>query len=451
MPPPSSIPSPAHPTSTLPLPSQSNQGPPASYPAAPTQASIRALALSSGFIEAGMVSLPHTDADKDASRFTEFITSGHAGTMAYLARRNEHGKLLRSSTQLPFPWARSAIVCLAGYHSAQPLSTDPAPPNSIPGAGWIARYAWSGERQQDGSTRPADYHKFLLRRLKLLESALHATHGYFESRAYVDTGPVSERSLARAAGVGWTGKNTCLIHPKLGSWSFLAVLITSLELPPASAPLVVPDRCGSCRRCIEACPTQALIEPYRMDASRCISYLTIEHRGEIAAELLPGMGRQVFGCDICQDVCPYNRKAPIQIAQPAQPALPALDQSDGVVATREQLVNPALDWLAELDYAAFERLFNGSPVRRAGFEGFRRNIAIAMGNSGLTKFTPWLRRWATDPGLIRPQDRKAAINGPALKKSGLLGSRASWGRFQRLIWFVPGGTPYLITCCALLT
>ena len=149
----------------------------------------------------------------------------------------------------------------------------------------------------------------------------------------------------------------------------------------------MPDRCGSCRRCLEACPTGALTAPYQMDAARCISYLTIEHRGAIDAGLMEGMGRQVFGCDICQDVCPWNRKAPVS----ADPELEA----------RAELVNPALEWLAAMDEAEFERRFNGSPVRRAGFLGLRRNVAIAMGNSGLRRFAAWLEEWAgaADEGL----------------------------------------------------
>jgi len=324
-----------------------------------------------------MVALPHSETKRDAARFAEFVEKGRAGSMHYLARRDEAGALVRSRVDVPFPWARSAIVCLASYHADAPLSTAAAPD----GAGWIARYAWSGRRDEKGAMRPSDYHKVLLKRLRALEAQLHGAFGEFESRAYVDTGPVVERSIARAAGLGWTGKNTCLIHPKLGSWNFLAVLVTSLELGADQAPLTVPDRCGSCRRCLEACPTQALIQPYQMDATKCISYLTIEHRGEIAEDLQPGMGRQVFGCDICQDVCPWNRRAP-------------LGWADADLAAREELVNPDLEWLAGLEEADFERLFNGSPVRRAGFWGIRRNIAIAMGNSGLSRFLPRLERWA---------------------------------------------------------
>jgi epoxyqueuosine reductase len=343
----------------------------------PSQQRVRELARSAGFTEAGIVGLPHARTERDAARFTEFIAKGYAGSMAYLGRRNEQQELVRSRIDLPFPWARSVVVCLASYHSDAPLSTSPA----TPGAGWIARYAWSGRKDPKGETRPSDYHKVLLKRLRALEGAMHAAFGEFESRAYVDTGPIVERAAAHAAGLGWTGKNTCLIHPKFGSWNFLAVLVTSLELPSHEAPLTIPDRCGSCRRCLDACPTQALIEPYQMDATRCISYLTIEHRGAIDENLLAGMGRQVFGCDICQDVCPWNRKAPINLGDPD-------------LAPREPLINPDLAWLADLAEADFERLFNGSPVRRAGFLGLRRNIAIAMGNSGLRRFVPWLERWA---------------------------------------------------------
>jgi len=303
--------------------------------------------------------------------------------MNYLSRANEDHELIRARVATPFPWARSAIVCLANYNSAQPKSTDPAPAN----AAWIARYAWSSRVDANGKRRPSDYHKVLLKRLKALDARLREAFGAFESRAYVDTGPVVERSLATAAGLGWTAKNTCLIHPKLGSFVFLAVLLTSLEVEAEQNALMIRDHCGTCRRCIEACPTNALDAPYQMDATRCISYLTIEHRGPIAPELMEGMGRQVFGCDICQDVCPWNRKAPIAI--------------DTELEARAELVNPALEELAALDEKAFEEKFNGSPVRRAGFVGMRRNIAIAMGNSGKREFISLLRAWAdaADEGL----------------------------------------------------
>jgi epoxyqueuosine reductase len=344
---------------------------------------VRTLALQAEFTEAGLVALPYANQDRDATRFEEWVRAGRAGTMRYLERRDESGLLLRARIETPFPWARSAVVCFANYNSPQPRSTEPA----AEGLGWIARYAWSSKVDEEGNRRPTDYHKVLLKRMKTLELRLREQLGAFTARAFVDTGPVVERALATAAGLGWTGKNTCLIHPKLGSYGFLAVLLTSLEVAEGKAPLAQPDRCGSCRRCLEACPTGALIAPYQMDATKCISYLTIEHRGVIAPELMKGMGRQAFGCDICQDVCPWNRKAPVT----ANPELEA----------HRELVNPALEWLAAMDEVEFEKNFNGSPVRRAGFLGLGRNVAIAMGNSGLSQFAPLLKAWseAADDGL----------------------------------------------------
>jgi epoxyqueuosine reductase len=337
---------------------------------------VRVQALEAGFSEAGVVELPYAGTARDATRFEAWIGQGRAGTMEYLTRTGDDGRLVRARVETPFPWARSAIVCLANYNSAPPGSTAPAQP----GTGWIARYAWTSRLDPDGIRRPSDYHKVLLKRLRRLDSSLRAIFGEFESRAYVDTGPVVERSLATAAGLGWTGKNTCLIHPRLGSFGFLAVLLTSLPVEREEPLAVTPDHCGSCRRCIEACPTGALTAPYQMDATKCIAYLTIEHKGPIAAQLMEGMGRQVFGCDICQDVCPWNRKAPIG--------------GDADLEPRAELVNPGLDWLASLDESSFERVFNGSPVRRSGFLGLRRNLAIAMGNSGASQFGVRLRQWA---------------------------------------------------------
>jgi epoxyqueuosine reductase len=348
---------------------------------------VNELAREAGFDAAGWVALPHANDERDGARFAEWLQAGRAGTMSYLERQDEQGRLLRLSAKIPFSWVSSAVVCWANYNSADVRSTEPATTD----AGWIARYAWSSKLDERGSRRPSDYHKVLLKRMKRIEAALRAEFGEFEGRAFVDTGPVVERSLAVAAGLGWTGKNTCLIHPKLGSFGFLAVLLTSLEVIEEKVPTALPDRCGSCRRCIDACPTGALLAPYQMDAARCIAYLTIEHRGAIAPDLMSGMGRQVFGCDICQDVCPWNSKAVIGADPELQP--------------RAELINPLLEWLAGLDEAAFEANFNGSPLRRAGFTGFRRNVAIAMGNSGLHHFAPRLAEWtkAADEGL-----RKAA-------------------------------------------
>jgi epoxyqueuosine reductase len=347
------------------------------------QEAVRALALEAGFAEAGLVSLPYEKEERDAVRFEQWVRDGYAGTMRYLERVDEKGQLLRSRASIPFPFARSAIVCYANYNSAAPRSIEAAEA----GTGWIARYAWSSRKDVNGLRRPSDYHKVLKKRLAALEARLHEYYGAFEARGYVDTGPVVERSLATAAGVGWTGKNTCLIHPKLGSYGFLAVLLTSLQTQTEYRALTVADRCGTCRRCLDACPTGALIAPYKMDATRCISYLTIEHRGPIDASLMEGMGRQIFGCDICQDVCPWNRKSPVGLDTELEP--------------RAELVNPSLNWLAQIDEGQFEQLFNGSPVRRAGFQGLRRNVAIAMGNSGMDRFAPVLEQWAkaADEGL----------------------------------------------------
>ena len=347
---------------------------------------VRRLALEAGFADSGVVALPHLEEARDAARFSEWVDAGRAGTMRYLLRRNEGGELVRAKTAKPFPWARSAIVCFANYNAAHVRSTDPAAAD----AAWIARYAWSSRVDSNGVRRPSDYHKVLLKRLRNLEERLKGQLGDFETRAYVDTGPIVERALATAAGLGWTGKNTCLIHPKMGSYGFLAVLLTSLRVEEENATAaLVPDRCGTCRRCLDACPTGALVAPYQMDATRCISYLTIEHRGAVEENLMAGMGRQIFGCDICQDVCPWNspRRAPIS--------------ADPELAAREDLVNPTLEWLAALTEADFESKFNGSPVRRTGFAGLQRNIAIAMGNSGAQDYVPRLREWAeaTDAGL----------------------------------------------------
>jgi epoxyqueuosine reductase len=359
-----------------------------------TRQQARELALSAGFSEAGLIAIPYAAEERDAGRFAQWIRDGRAGTMRYLERTAEDGRLTRERVRVPFPWARSAVVCFSSYlYPSSPLSTK----TSEAWNAWIARYAWSSRINERGERRPSDYHKVLLKRLREVEARLHAQFGEFESRVYVDTGPVVERSLAVAAGLGWTGKNTCLIHPQHGSWGFLAVLITSLPVAESDSPLVIKDHCGTCRRCIEACPTNALDVPYRMDATRCIAYLTIEHKGPIAEELMPGIGRQVFGCDICQDVCPWNAKALRDVQNKGPIAV------DPELEPRPELINPALDWMGSLDDKSFEQLFNGSPVRRTGFWGLRRNVAIAMGNSGLPQFATKLEEWASaaDEGLYR--------------------------------------------------
>ncbi|HEX5234599.1 MAG TPA: tRNA epoxyqueuosine(34) reductase QueG [Silvibacterium sp.] len=335
---------------------------------------VNTLAQQAGFALGGIAAVPRVDSDvgrEERTRFEQWIAGGAAGEMEYLNRRNDEGELVRSSLHAVFPWAKSVIVCAANYNGGQPRSIDPA----AEGTGWIARYAQTGAE----GTRPSDYHKVLLKRLQVLEGTLKQHAGAFESRCYVDTGPVVERVYARYAGIGWTGKNTCILNQQLGSWIFLGVILTSIEAQPEELPQLAADRCGSCTRCIDACPTDALT-PYKMDATRCIAYLTIEKRGSIPEELREGIGRQVFGCDICQDVCPWNAKAPAS--------------NDAELAPREALVNPALDWLAAMDEAEFGRWFYGSPVKRAKFHGFRRNVAIAMGNSGRDEFLQRLGEWA---------------------------------------------------------
>jgi epoxyqueuosine reductase len=357
---------------------------------------LREQAAEAGFSTAGVAAV-NADTDDnvriDAERFAAWVAAGRAGEMDYLKRRDDHGVLLRSGVQVAIPWARSVIVCTLNYNAPGPLSIEPAPSNT----GWIARYAWSGRATTNSAPEdshellPTDYHDQLLTRLRQIESALQQRFTC-ETRCYVDTGPLVERTIAAQAGVGWIGKNTCVINQQLGSWLLLGVIVTSIPVASGAELLIAADRCGSCTRCIDACPTDALIAPHQMDASRCIAYLTIEKKGAIAEDLRAPMGRQVFGCDICQDVCPWNRKAPTHRASAA---------SDGMLP-RPQLVNPALDWLAGMDAAEFKHWFKGSPIERTRRKRLQRNVAIAMGNSGEPGFTAQLEAWAAigdDPVL----------------------------------------------------
>src|SRR5207245_7787542 len=252
------------------------------------------------------------------------------------------------------------------------------PINDAKPAGWISRYAWGD-----------DYHDVLRERLDARVEALRERFTEpFEARAYVDTGPVQERVLAKYAGLGWLGKNTLLLNQMLGSFFFLGVILSTLDLEPTLGENELPpsDLCGSCRRCLDACPTQAFVEPYVMDARKCISYLTIELRGAIPEEFREPMGNLVFGCDICQDVCPWNRRAPIVSIPQFQPRVfPAREGIRGTSLPPQEasLYLPRLEWLIGLSEADFREFFRGSVVKRAKCHGLMRNACIALRNSSL--------------------------------------------------------------------
>jgi epoxyqueuosine reductase len=338
----------------------------------------------------------------ELNRTPEWLARGYAGEMKYLADPR------RGDPQTAMPGIRSAIVGLLNYNTELPLSTDPALPiDAGKPSGWISRYAWGD-----------DYHDVLRERLDaLVESLRERFSGPFEARAYVDTGPVQERVLAKHAGLGWLGKNTLLLNQMLGSFFFLGVILTTLDLEPAlgANELPPPDLCGSCRRCLDACPTQAFVEPYVMDARKCISYLTIELRGSIPEEFREPMGNHVFGCDICQDVCPWNRRAPIATMPQFQPRVfsPAEENraNASLPVQDESLYLPRLEWLLGLIEADFRELFRGSPVKRTKWRGLMRNACIALGNSGV-------RAGMADQGRIQTLlDRFAASEDQVLAES----------------------------------
>ncbi len=357
---------------------------------------------------------------EELTRLPEWLARGYAGEMRYLEDRR------RSSPARVLDGARSLIVCALNYNTPLPYSTEvprgtgiPVCPDAPGPRGWISRYAWGD-----------DYHGALGERLEALLGEMRANIPKpFEARAYVDTGPLVERVAARYAGLGWLAKNTCLINETLGSWLFLGVIVTTLDLTPTLRPQEAPppDLCGSCTLCIEACPTGALVEPYLLDARRCISYLTIEHRGIISEELREPMGRHMFGCDICQDVCPWNRKAPASLLAAFQPrriagedderplksekrslrfedrnsesgsghrpALSPPEADEGPLARPEpagdergaidhlDLFAPPLEWLASLREEEFRRIFSNSPIKRTKWRGVVRNACVALGNA----------------------------------------------------------------------
>ncbi|MGC2467659.1 MAG: tRNA epoxyqueuosine(34) reductase QueG [Candidatus Acidiferrum sp.] len=310
----------------------------------------------------------------------EWLAHGYAGEMNYLSDPR------RSDPQSILPGLRSVIICALNYNSPAPRSIEIPRLQHTEPRGWISRYAWG-----------QDYHEVLRQRLRQLANSLPKRFTEpFEARIYSDTGPLNERVFAKHAGLGWLGKNTLLLNSKLGSWFFLGAILTTLDIPPTLGPaeLPPPDLCGSCTKCIDACPTGALVAPYVMDSRLCISYLTIELRGNIPEELREPMDRHVFGCDICQDVCPWNRRAPVAQAQEfkprtfpnasqsAPPELAAIaEQGNDDENDEESLFLPRLEWLAAMSEEQFRAVFRGSPIKRTKWRGLVRNACIALGNS----------------------------------------------------------------------
>lgn len=295
----------------------------------------------------------------ELSFYREWIDAGYAGKMAYLERNIDK----REDVTRVVADAKSVVVCAKVYHTNHPLSVEQTDKNR----GWISRYSWGD-----------DYHDVLRTKLfELLNFIGHEAEEEVVGRIYVDTGPVLDRVYAKYAGIGWFGKNTCIINQNHGSWFFIGEIITNLALEYDSP---VPDRCGTCTRCIDACPTDAILEPYVLDSRRCISYLTIELKDDIPVELRDDIGNHVFGCDICQDVCPWNRKATVT--------------DDAAFEPRAEMMNPHLEMLAQMSREDFRERFRGSPIKRTKYRGFLRNVAVALGNSGERAFLPLLQKLA---------------------------------------------------------
>jgi len=286
--------------------------------------------------------------------FAEWLRQGFAGELAYMERTQQ----LRRDPRALVPWAVSVVSVAMNYFTPNPR---PGPTKET--RGWISRYAWGD-----------DYHDLMGQRLEALFETIRAMHeGPVEGKAFVDSGPVLERDFAGVAGLGWIGKNTHLISPKKGSWFFLGELFLSIELDYDRP---IRDRCGKCDLCLKACPTSAFVGPYILDARRCISYLTIELKGWMPRHLRPLVGNHIFGCDICQEICPYNVKA-LPTAEPAY-------------APRQGLHAPDLIPLLALTEQEFRHRFRGSPILRAKRRGFLRNVAVALGNIGNAEAVPAL-------------------------------------------------------------
>lgn len=281
----------------------------------------------------------------ELSFFRAWLDRGYAGTMGYLPRSAKR----RADVRCALPGARCVIMTGTVYNTDRPyssVSTDPA-------IGNVARYA-----------RGDDYHDVLGRRLETLLAWMREQHaGPFDALAYVDTGPVQERVYAQYAGLGWIGKNTCVINPEVGSWILLAEIVCSLPLEPDPPSL---DQCGTCTLCLDACPTGAFVEPHVLDATRCISYLTIEYRGAIPEDRRAAIGNHIFGCDICQEVCPWNAMAAT---------------ANGQWSSRDALGLLNIGDLSRRSDEELGKLIEGTPLTRAGVKGLRRNLAVALENS----------------------------------------------------------------------
>jgi len=337
---------------------------------------VLALARGLGFDLAGVApALP-----SERTRFlADWLARGYGGELDYLARRAEE----RIDPRLVLPGARS-LVCVALAYDREPAAEAP-----VRGTARIARYA-----QGD------DYHDVLGARLRTLADALPALAGRpVETLTYVDTGPVQERAHAARAGLGFIGKNTCLIHPELGSWLFLGVALTDLTLEPGEP---LDDHCGSCRACLDACPTQAFPEPYVLDATRCLSYATIELAGAIPPALREAQGAWVFGCDVCQEVCPWNRRPRRRV--PADPL-----GLGARVAPRPAWRAPSLAWLLELGEDDWLRTTRGSALRRAEHRRLVRNALVAAGASGDASLRPALARHAAGPDALLAEHARSAL------------------------------------------
>jgi len=334
---------------------------------------VRQLARESGFELSGVAA---AEPAPDSAWYADWVAAGFGGEMAYLSDRRAR---LREDPRNLLPSARSVICVGKLYNTPQPYSTR----FSAGERAWISRYAWGD-----------DYHAVLRSRLgRLADRLRELTSEPFESRICVDTAPLLERSYARLAGLGWVGKNTCLINQQMGSWFFLGELLTSIQIEPDAPP---PARCGTCTRCIDACPTAAIVPAesgWTVDSRSCISYFTIELRGSVAEDRRAGMGAHIFGCDICQDVCPWNRRAPVT----DDPAFEARHFA------------PPLAKMAALTEPEFRSMFQATPVARAKYSGFLRNVAIAMGNSGLSEFRAPLEELAASSDAVVSESARWAL------------------------------------------